>query len=147
MLSFVNEAETIPIFEGGLHLLELFLKMTGDQRVNILLNHPSIRSFVYISDLTIAKAFFPRRVTDWRTNMAVIAMASDSLDVFMLVSIYDDVLVSYNLFLTEPFKLDKHVQTVSAYKFVKESKKHLPKLPQWASTEAFISSPSQSYCH
>ena len=44
-------------------------------------------------------------------------------------------LSSDHIFLAEPPKLHKLVQTVSAHKFIKDNKKQLPKLPACANTD------------
>ena len=92
--SFIDINEKTPVFEEGMHPLELYVQGTLDQRINILLNHPAVQGFIFISDETITKTFFPKRVTDWKTNKSVIAAVTDSPDVFIPFSISEEMLGS-----------------------------------------------------
>ena len=127
--SFIDINEKTPVFEEGMHPLELYVQGTLDQRINILLNHPAVQGFIFISDETITKAFFLKRVTDWKTNKSVIAAVTGSPDVFMPFSISEEMLGSDNLFLAEPPQLHKLVETISAHKFIKENKKTSTEAP------------------
>ena len=116
--------------------IELFLTSDGDTRANILLSHPQVLGFVYLNDDSITKAFVPERVIDWRSNTKSIAAVSGTPEDFVSFSLIEENLCGNNLFLCEKVKFNSKVKTTSAYRFFKENRKHLPYIPECASTDA-----------
>ena len=116
--------------------IELFLSSDRDTRANVLLSHPQVLGFVYLNDDAITKTFLPERVIDWRHNTKSIAAVSGTPEDFVCFSLIEEALCGNNLFLCEKVKFHPSVKTISAYRFFKDNRKHLPFIPECTSTDA-----------
>ena len=104
MMNTFNVAHEKVNFLKNQNPIKLFVEEHTDTRSEVLLNHPEVLGFVYIHQDVITKAFFPRKVVNFKvkdsSKRKSIASVSGSPKEYPPFSIQEKTLLSNNLHLS-----------------------------------------------
>ena len=123
---FEKEDTQVATFRQDNDPLELYLQGYPEQRSEIILHHPQVIGFYYITQLTVMKAFFQKKIINWNTSdpedLKVIAVVSGTTSEFTPFTVPESVLFGDQIHLGESPRLHKKVPISQVSKYVKENR-------------------------